>query len=139
MPPGDNRGFTLIEVLVALVIALLAIAALAGGISSSLRAAHQTARWDRAVSRAQSHLDSILDPATLLGERQGDEADGYHWRTEVAFERSAPAPNSQRGGIWARGTGLYAITVLISWNDGAQPHRFELRSARLGPVPSASP
>jgi general secretion pathway protein I len=138
-PLAHTGGFTLIEVLIALAITLLAMGVLAGGVASSLRTAGQTARWERAVSRAQSHLDAIANPSLVLGERQGEEADGYHWRTEVAFMASAPSPNPGRGGIWSRGSALYAITVAISWHDGAAPRRFVLRTARIGPVPGAAP
>jgi general secretion pathway protein I len=134
-----SQGFTLIEVLIALAITLLAVGVLAGAMASSLRTAKQTARWERAISRAQSHLDAIVNPDLLLGEREGDEADGYHWRTNISFTASAPSPNPTRGNIWARGTGLYEVTVTISWHDGAAPRSFSIRSEKLGPVPGAAP
>jgi general secretion pathway protein I len=137
--PGDDRGFTLIEVLVALVITLIALDVLSGGIVSSLRTAHDTAVWDQAVSRAESHLAAITDPGRVLGERRGDDGGGYRWRTQVAFLGSAPAPNVSRGGLWARGTGLYAVSVTEFWQAGHTEQSFVLNSARLGPVPGAEP
>lgn len=136
---NGSRGFTLIEVLVALSITLIAVAVVSEAVSGVLRTARDTARWDHAVSRAQSRLAAVINPETILGERQGDEGDGYHWRTDVSFIGSAPAPNPARGGVWAHGTGLYAVTVVISWHDGRTPQRFVLRSARLGPVLSGGP
>lgn len=135
----QKAGFTLVEVLIALVIALLAISVLSGSVAASLRTARQTARWERAISRAQSHLDAIADPGRAMGEREGDEANGFHWRTNVSFVTSAPSPNPTRRNIWAGGTGLYAITVTISWHDGAEPQAYVLHSARLGPVPRNAP
>jgi general secretion pathway protein I len=134
-----QRGFTLIEVLVALAITLLAMGVVAGSVASSLRTASQTARWERAVSRAQSHLDAIVDPGKILGEHEGDEADGYHWRTNVAFITSARSPNPTRGNLWSSGTALYAVTVTISWHEGLMSRTFSVRSARLGPTPEAAP
>lgn len=131
---GD-RGFTVIEVLIALVIMLIALNVLTGGIVSSLRTAEDTATWDRAVSRAESHLAAITNPSLVLGEREGQEGDGFRWRTRVALLASASAPGSARGGVWARGTGLYSVSVTLFWQHGRSSHSFELDSARLGPIP----
>ncbi len=135
---ADN-GFTMLEVLIALLIALLAIDVLAGSVAASLRVGHDTARLDNAVSRAESRQAMIVDPGAILGEHDGDDGDGYYWRTQVALLEAAPPPQSERGGRWARGTGLYAVTVTISWPEGRRTQRFVLRSARLGPMPEAPP
>jgi hypothetical protein len=104
-----------------------------------LRAASQTTRWERAVSRAQSHLDAIIDPGLMLGEREGDEADDYHWQTDVRFVGSVPSPNPTRANLWARGTALYAVNVTISWHDSARLRTFSIGSAKLGPAPGSAP
>jgi general secretion pathway protein I len=129
----------LIEVMIALVITLIAVGVLSGGIASALRAAHDTARWTRAMSRAESHLAALTAPGMSMGEREGEEADGYRWRTRVAFVTSASGPGTGRPGPWTRGTGLYAVSVTISWQDGGHEQHFVLNSVRLGPVPGAPP
>jgi len=134
---SDDRGFTMIEIMVALVITLIALEVLYGGIVSSLRIARSTSTWDRAVSRAESHLASISDPAQVLGEREGDDNDGYRWRTRVAFLGAAPAPAAARVGPWSRGTGLYAVSVTVFWHEGREERGFELDSARLGLIPGS--
>jgi len=134
-----NRGFTIIEVMVALVILLIALQVLFGGIFNSLGTARSTATWARAVSRAESHLAAITDPAMILGERQGEDGAGYRWRTRVAFLGAAPAPGGGRAGPWVRGTGLYAVSVAIFWNEGRTEQSFVLDSARLGPISGYGP
>jgi len=134
---ADARGFTLIEIMIALVITLIALEVLFGGVVNSLRVARSTAVWDRVISRAESRLASISDPALVLGERQGDDGDGYRWRSNVTFLGAAPAPRAERPGPWSRGTGLYAVSVTILWREGSGERRFELNSARLGFVPDA--
>jgi general secretion pathway protein I len=134
-----DSGFTILEVMVALVILLIALKVLFGGITSSLGIAHDTAAWTRAVSIAESHLAAIIDPSSVLGERQGDDGEGYQWRTRVALLGAASAPRPVRGGPWARGTGLYAVSVTISWQEGRAEQSFELDSARLGPVSGSGP
>lgn len=132
-----HRGFTLIEVLVALAITLIALEVLFDGIASSLRIARATSVRDQAISRAESHLAAISDPAQVLGEHEGDDGAGYRWRTRVAFLGAAPAPVTARPGPWARGTGLYTVSVTIVWRENRGERSFELDSARLGLVPGA--
>jgi general secretion pathway protein I len=134
-----NRGFTLIEVMIALAITLIAVAVLFGGIVSSLRAAQKTAALERAISRAESHLAAIGDQNLVPGERRGEDGDGYRWRTNIAFLGSAPAPNTARKGPWARGTGLFAVSITITWDEGSAEHSFVLDSARLAAVPGSAP
>ncbi len=136
---GKNRGFTLIEVMVALAIALIALEVLFGGVASSLRAARDTAVLDRMISRAESRLAAISDPAMVMGEREGDDREGYRWRTRVAFLGAAPAPPTARPGPWSHGTGLYAVSVTVFQGEGSRRRRFELDSARLGPLPHSDP
>lgn len=136
-PRSDNNGFTLIEILVALVITLVALEVLYGGIASALGIARNTATWDRAISHAESHLTAISDPSLVLGEREGDDRDGYRWRSRVAFLGAAPAPRAARAGPWSHGTGLYAISVTVFWRDGRRERSFVLDSARLGLVPGS--
>ena len=69
----DNRGFTMIEVMVALVIVLIALDVLFSGIATSLGTARSTAVWARAISRAESHLTAVTDPSQILGEREGED------------------------------------------------------------------
>jgi general secretion pathway protein I len=130
----SQGGFTLIEVLIALVITLIALAVLTGGIAGSLRAASGTGHWIRAISHAESHMAAITDPGRMLGERRGRDGDGYRWLTRVAFVTSAPAPDGVRGGAWAHGTGLYAVSVTIFWHEGRAERSFVLEGARLGPL-----
>jgi prepilin-type N-terminal cleavage/methylation domain-containing protein len=134
-----DRGFTLIEVMVALTICLVAMVVLFDGIASSLRAAHKTAARDRAITRAESRLASLGALTLVPGERSGDDGDGYRWQTRIAFLGAAPAPPTVREGPWLHGTGLYAVSVIITWNDGRLEQRLSLDSARLGTLPSSGP
>jgi general secretion pathway protein I len=137
--PSGERGFILIEVLVALAIALLALDLLYRSITDALRIAQTTAAAEVAVSRAQSHLAAIENPALVPVVQSGDDGDGYHWSTLVKLADIAPAPAKPRGGPWARGTALYTVSVTISWQEGRTPRRFVLSGALLGPVRGAAP
>ena len=129
----------LIEVLVALAITLLALDLLYAGTTHALRVAQTTAAAEVAVSRAQSHLAAIDNPALLPNFQSGDDGDGYHWTTRVQLADIAPAPANARNGPWVRGTALYTVSVTIAWREGRAPHRFVLNTARLGPVRNLGP
>lgn len=141
-PPQDGRGeagFTMIEVMVALVITMLALGVFYQAIGGAMSTAQTTAALQNAVSRARSRLASIDDPMRETGERSGDDGDGYRWRTQVDLIRSAPPPQTARAGEWSRGTSLYSVSVKVSWRDGRSSHDYVLDGAVLGPTPGAKP
>ena len=107
-PSPQEAGFTLIEVLVAFIIAGLALGILAHAGLDGLRSTSLSARYQEALARAQSHLAAIGD-VPQPSDRQGDEADGYHWHVRIVPLATA-----------ALGTGhatLLAVSVAISWGD----------------------
>src|SRR5215210_7192042 len=82
---ADARGFTLLEVVVALAIASLALVGLFRAGSGGLFAADTAARVDEAVERAQSHLAAFgRTGAVAPGELAGDDGGGFSWRVRVS-------------------------------------------------------
>ena len=140
--PARSRGecgFTLLEVLVALAITLAALELFYHSILDALRLAQATAASELAVSRAQSRLAAIDNPAALPPVQSGEDGGGYRWSTRVELAGSAPAPAGARPGAWSRGTALYTVSVTISWREGGTERRFVLSSARLGPLRGGGP
>ena len=90
---ADNQsGFTLLEVLVAFIIASLALAVLFHTGIEGLRGATNAARTQEALARAQSRLATIGRDLPLQdSDRQGDDGGGYHWRTPHRHGRQRPA------------------------------------------------
>ena len=81
-PRGD--GFTLLEVVVALAIAALALVGLFQAGSGGLFAVDTAARAEEAVQRAQSHLAAVgRDAALVQGDFTDDDGGGYRWRLRV--------------------------------------------------------
>ena len=75
-------GFSLLEVMIALVIAGLALGAVFRAAAEGSRATSAAAHYQEAISRARSHLDGTA--AYLVpGEQEGDDGAGFHWRTVV--------------------------------------------------------
>jgi general secretion pathway protein I len=126
-----GRGFTLLEVVVALAIAGLALVALFEAGSTGLFAADTSARAEEAVERAQSHLAAVgRDAALSAGQFTGDDGGGFHWRLSVQplSSRQAPGPD----GVSMTATTLYAVEVEISWRDEGRSRAVVLKTLRLG-------
>src|SRR4030088_3809545 len=84
VPPaigGGASGFTLLEVVVAVSIAGLALVGLFKAGSTGLFAANTAGRVEEAVERAQSHLAAFGRASDVFaGEIEGDDGGGFHWR-----------------------------------------------------------
>ena len=140
---GGGAGFTLLEVVVALAIAALALVTLFQTGSGGLFAADTAARIDEAIERAQSHLAAFgRAGAVAPGQSTGDDGGGYQWQMRATPIARQPAvepidtgkqPNErQQGGPRLV---LYEIEVTISWRSASQHRSVVLETRRLGTVP----
>jgi general secretion pathway protein I len=133
--PGHARGFTLLEVVVALAIASLALVGLFRAGSGGLFAADTAARVDEAVERAQSHLAAFgRTGAVAPGELAGDDGGGFSWRVRV--QPIAVAPVMAQGQP-AAARALYSVQVSISWRGAGRTRSVVLETRRLGPASAA--
>lgn len=132
--PSQDRGFFLLEVLVALLITGAAMGALFQGALGGLRAADISGRTEEALSRARSRI-AVLSRAgpIVAGDRQGEEGGGYRWRERVAPISLQPAlPGSAAAA-------LYRIEVRMSWGEGSALRSVTLETRRLGAAPAVTP
>ena len=131
-PSRPERGFTLLEVLIAFTIAALALGLLFRAASGGLLSVETAGRYEEAVSRARSHMAEISrDASPVAGESEGDDGSGFHWRLSVTPEaRAQTASNGPIAG--PPPPVLYAIVVAISWHDAGKNREFVLRSERMG-------
>lgn len=126
-----DAGFTLLEVIVAVAIAGLALVGLFQAGSGGVFAVDTAARAEEALQRAQSHLAAIgRDAALVQGDSTGDDGAGYRWRLQVQ-------PVSQRQGVAADGitpqnTTLFSVEVAVSWESRGHQRAVILRTLRLG-------
>lgn len=119
-----ERGFTLLEVLVALVIAAFSLGLMYNAVSSSLTGVRIAGHYAEALSRARSHLAAIgQDPASLIGHHDGDDGSGFAWHLVVE-----PIPGERS----PAGMTVYGCAVTISWQDGLMPRDVTLETRRIG-------
>lgn len=125
------HGFTLLEVVVALAIAALALVGLFRAGSDGLFAADTASRTEEALQRAQSHLAAVgRDVALSPGDFEGDDGRGYRWRLHVhpAAVRQAQTPDAGA----AAALTLFDVEVAISWPSRGRDRTVALKTRRLG-------
>ena len=126
---GTQRGFTLIEVLVAFAILAMSLTVLyrifSGGLSN--------------ISIAQRHMGALMLVQDLLegtdlnwreleGVERGESVGGYRWNRSVTpYERSDAGGRTQEGG-------LYQIKVRVSWSLLGRQRELNMSSLRLDPL-----
>jgi prepilin-type N-terminal cleavage/methylation domain-containing protein len=134
--PAGMKGFTLLEVIIALIIAGMAAVALFEAVGSGLHATTTASMYDQAIVRAKSRLAAATYATRLTpGDQRGDDGGGFQWRTRVAPVASASVRAvglaGPQGGK-AFPVVLYSITVWIGWNDGGTERQVRLETEQVG-------
>jgi general secretion pathway protein I len=130
-----SGGFTLLEVVVALAIAAVAVVGLFQAGSGGFFAVDTAARVQEAVQRAQSHLVAVgRDAALVQGEFTDDDGGGYRWRLRVRPVATRPALTLDTNS--AAPPALYEVEVAISWPGRAGDRSVVLKTLRLGAAAS---
>src|ERR1700756_593327 len=132
---SPDSGFTLLEVVVALAIAALAVVGLFQAAGGGLLAANTAGRVEEAVQRAQSHLAAVGRSAALIqGEFTDDDGGGYHWRlgARPMATRQVAAPDGNAVATAA----LFAVECAISWPGFRGERSVVLRTLRLSATTS---
>ena len=126
-----EAGFTLLEVVVAVAIAGLALVGLFQAGSMGVFSVDTAARAEEALQRAQSHLAAVgRDAALIQGDASGDDGGGYRWRllVEPQAQRQGVGPD----GVTPQNTTLFSVAVAISWQSHGHERAVVLRTLRLG-------
>jgi general secretion pathway protein I len=129
------EGFTLVEVIVAIVIAALCFSALSGVFSGGMRVSVATSELARASTLAQSLIATAgLDKPLVDGVESGTSADGMNWTLTVSEE----ANDADDGSPIKPTLALKRLSARVVVPNEAQPDRaraFELSTLRAVPRP----
>ncbi|MEM7224698.1 MAG: prepilin-type N-terminal cleavage/methylation domain-containing protein [Pseudomonadota bacterium] len=125
---AENRGFTLLEVLIAFAILAVSLGAIFQAFSSGLT---QISRAERAATAALQARSLMAEVGTVIplaaGETSGSFDDEIQWRIDIA-----PYEEGGEVGIQDFGVTLYEVKVVVS-DD--KRDIVSLKTLRLGEPP----
>lgn len=123
----SQKGYTLIEVLVAFMILALALTVLLRIFSSGLRNVSVASDYAQATLIAESRLATAgIDNTLAVGETGGMEQERFRWTRVVSDYEPA---GDYRPVV--RGVHAYHVEVTVSWPHGDRTRRVELSTIKL--------
>jgi general secretion pathway protein I len=128
---GQQKGFTLLEVVVATAIAGLALVGLFKAGTAGVFAGNTASRVEEAIERAQSHLAAFgREGAVVASELEGEDGGGYRWRLRaIPLVAEQPAATGNATFI-----SLFDIQVIIAWRAWGQDRSVLLTTRRIGTI-----
>jgi len=129
-----ERGFTLLEVGVALAIVGLGVVICLQIFSGSLRLQDRASRETRAVLYARAVMDALLFGSEVRNHtEERDTAEGY--RAKIVVRDAGPEDGVDFGPDVESNLdlGLRALEVEVAWQDGAGVKTYRLKSMRMAP------
>ena len=134
--PAGPGGFTLLEVIIALIVAGIAAAVLFQAVGTGLHATQTASMYDQAIVRAKSRLTVATHGTALAaGDWRGSDGGGFRYRLRVAPAGSAALRPAGLVGPRASVSFpvvLYAVSVWIGWNDGGTERSVRLDTEQVG-------
>jgi general secretion pathway protein I len=133
----SERGFTLVEVLVALTILAISLTIIFGGLSDGLQGKRAAADYQRAVALAESKLSSIgVETALQEGQSAGNFDQQFRWESVVTpYREEGRSEDSQPQNPPAR---PFILTVTIRWGAKGNERSVSLSTLRLVAQPRAA-
>jgi general secretion pathway protein I len=126
----SEKGFTLIEVLVALTILALALTIIFGGLSDGLRGKQAAANYQRATTLAESKLSAMgVEDELQEGQSKGQFDQQFRWEAIVTpYHEEGRNESSQPTGATAR---PLVLTVTVLWGDKGKEKSVSLSTLHL--------
>lgn len=127
-----NKGFSLLEVLVAFVVMGLVVGVILQLFGSSMRGVALSDEYSFAVQVAESRLAAVgneieVEDGSVSGEEKGS---GYRW--EVQMEPLDAANLSEKLEKVQLPLQLYRVEVAVTWQGDGKPRELHLSSLRFG-------
>ena len=120
----SEKGFTLLEVLIAAMVLGAAFVAVMGLLSQSLRTVERMDPHQRALLHAREKMSEILLREELAAERTaGAWADGYRWEAEIT-------PYELGGRGQSTGYDLFRVRLQVSWGAPDRPKTYAVETVQ---------
>ncbi|BCX89544.1 general secretion pathway protein I [Methylomarinovum tepidoasis] len=130
-----QRGFTLLEIMVAFTLMALSAAVLLQAFGGGARLLARAETVTRAAALAESQLARVGSEWPLEeGEREG-EWQGLHWQvtlTPVSLNQLDPQVGENVEEIGNQR--LWQVTIVVGWQEGGRGRRYRLTTLRLAPA-----
>lgn len=122
-----ERGFSLLEVLVAFTILALSLGVLMQVFSQALNAATLSGTYGRATALAEAGMDLVgIDIPLEPGLQSGETEDGLHWRVQVTEVSMADLLLGESS------LPVYLVSSEVTWESVRGVRRVNLATLRLG-------
>jgi general secretion pathway protein I len=126
---GGHKGFTLIEVLVAMMILSIAVVIIMQLFSSSLRSARLADDYSRAVLLARQKTEETLLRQDLeAGTSEGEIDERFRWKAYITIKNDEEDPDAQKLPFQ-----YAAIRIEIWWKQGQSDKMFQINTSKLIP------
>ncbi|WP_242112336.1 type II secretion system protein XpsI [Luteimonas aquatica] len=133
-----QRGFTLLEIIIAFAVLAMALTLLLGALSNSAQLVRRSADAGRAALHAQSLLAQTgVGEALTPGTRDGQFEDGrYRWTMRVGeyVDPLRPQQDALRNPVGPR---LLQVALTVEWGEGGPRQRLSLETLRLAVADAA--
>ena len=126
---SDISGFTLIEVLVAMMIMAISLTIVMGLFSGGLRSKKRAFDYDTAVELAKNKMQEILLAQSCeLGIQEGDFQNGYSWKIEVILDEPESANFKVKP---VQNYKILIINLKILWEHGDKTKIYSISTLKM--------
>jgi general secretion pathway protein I len=124
--PDSDRGFTLIETLVAISILAISLVVILQLFSGGLKSSRLSDEYTRGIFHAREKMDEILLAGELTeGVISGDFDDGFRWRAEALHL------DIKEAGDVKLPFRAFNIKVDVMWDAGGHEKHFAINAIKL--------
>ena len=120
-----DKGFTLIEILVAMAILGICLVTIMQLFSGGLKSSNVSDEYTRAIFHAREKMEEMLLAKELTEEAlAGDFGDGFEWNAEISRVQLSEEEDAKIP------VNTYTVKVQVQWSEGRHRKNFEISTLR---------
>jgi len=125
---GQRGGFTLLEVLIAMMILTISLVAIFQLFSGGLQSAKLSDEYTQAIFHARAKMEeTLLADRLMVGETEGVIDEEYGWRLSID-----PYESGEESDVLSKAVEtLFLVTVDIVWRDRERERTFTIRTLHM--------